>query len=191
MARPKTASKRVPPREKARAALARTRDGESHTVTRCMLAHMKRIARLEDLVVADLESEDAPWRVVRWVAWGKGKAQQRQRCDLVIHLRRSIDTPCGGWLDEHALKAAWDLLCDAIASARKRGLAQPSYDEIETGAYERAVRAADTRAKEKRGERGRERATAGAASPAIVAPTPLTLTAEERALLQKLLERAA
>lgn len=125
----------VSPMVRARAIVA----GEIGSVSSCQRQHALRMVRLSPTVIADLESEEAPLHVFRWVAWAATLTDQRRRTDLVIHLRRTIERPRNGWLEERHFYAAMEEWDQARSAARKRGGIMPAVHEIPLEAYRTAI----------------------------------------------------
>lgn len=124
----------VSPMVRARTIVA----GEIGSVSYLQRQIALRMVRLSPTVVTDLESEEAPIHVFRWVAWASTLTDQRRRTDLVVHLRRTIERPRNGWLEERHFYAALDVWDQARGAARKRGGIMPAAQEIPLEAY-RAV----------------------------------------------------
>jgi hypothetical protein len=101
-----------------------------------------RMVKLSPIVVLDLNAEEAPIHVFRWVSWAKGPAAQRRRTDLAVHLRRTIERRRNGWLEERHLTAALAVWEAAVADARARGLVTPRPDAVPAGRYQKAIDAA-------------------------------------------------
>jgi hypothetical protein len=141
---------------------------------RAALASARRITRLGPVLVTDLETELATYRIFRWVAWGKTATARHQRAALVLHLRHTIDTPRGGWPTDLQLTAALGVWQGAVADARAHGLAQPAPRDLPVAAYLSAF------ATVVRSKRRSPKGSARRASPRIV------LTDEERALIEAL-----
>lgn len=100
------------------------------------------MVRLPPMIVVDLEREEAPVRVFRWVSYGASHTDQRRRTDLALHLRRSIERPRNGWVFERPLGAAlaeWDRV---RSEARKRGGIMPAHNQIPLEAYRAAIEGA-------------------------------------------------
>ena len=120
------------------------RESKSAATSRQVLNHAMRIVRLASMVIVDLERNEAPVHVFRWIAWASTVTDQRRRTDLAIYLRRSIHRPRNGWLQERHYYAAlteWD---KARCEMRKRGSIMPSFDEIPLDAYRAAIEGATT-----------------------------------------------
>lgn len=90
----------------------------------------------------DLEQEQAPKSVFRWVTGGAAATMQRRRAELAIDLRRVIERPLGGWLEERHLSAALAVVEAEVAAARKRGGIARSVKDIPVEAYQAAIHAA-------------------------------------------------
>lgn len=121
------------------------RESKSAATSRQVLNHAMRIVRLASMVIVDLERNEAPVHVFRWIAWASTVTDQRRRTDLAIYLRRSIHRPRNGWLQERHYYAAlteWD---KARCEMRKRGSIMPSFDEIPLDAYRAAIEGAKKR----------------------------------------------
>jgi hypothetical protein len=117
----------------------------SEKQTRCTAA---RIHRLGAGVQIDLTKAEAPFHVFRWVAWSPrkgGLAAQRQRADIVLHLRRTFHRRQEGWFLEVECAAALGVWMAAIAEARSHGRMPPRVDEVAPELYEAAVREARTK----------------------------------------------
>lgn len=135
-----------------------------------------RLARIEDLIRRDLENEEAPKPTFRWVAWAaNGHHARRQRADLVLHLRHTIDTPAGGWHREEELGAAWETWQALVREARRTGVAQPRACDVPTTRYQDAI---DSVARSARKTPQR---------PAPPAVAPGVLTQEQRQILEPLI----
>lgn len=131
----------VSPMVRARAIVA----GEMGEVSYFQRQIAQRMVRLSPTIVADLESEEAPVHVFRWVAWAATLTEQRRRTDLVVHLRRSIERPRNGWLQERHFYAALDVWDQARSAARKRGGIMPAVHEIPDDTYRTAIEGARRR----------------------------------------------
>jgi hypothetical protein len=107
----------------------------------------QHIIQLSVMVVADLEAEEAPIHVFRWVAWASGATAQRRRTDLVLHLRRALERSRNGWLEERHLTAALAVWESAIQSTRLRGLIAPRPEGVPIERYRDAVDAARKRSR--------------------------------------------
>jgi hypothetical protein len=100
----------------------------------------ERMTRLPAMVIVDLELAEAPYHVFRWVACGANRTPQRRRADLVLHLRRSIERPLNGWLEERHLSAALRVLEEAANAVRRRGgYVVPGVQDIALDEYRAAV----------------------------------------------------
>jgi hypothetical protein len=111
-------------------------------VDKGQLDHSKRMVGLPPMVIVDLERDEAPVHVFRWVAWGASPAEQRRRKDLVIYLRRAIARPRNGWFRERHFAAAlaeWDR---GRSEARKRGGIPPTHEQIPLDTYRAVIDAA-------------------------------------------------
>lgn len=128
----------VSPMVRARAIVA----GDICPEAECQRYHAARMVRLSLTVIADLESEEAPFHIFRWVAWGATLTEQRRRTDLVIHIRRSIERPKNGWVEERHCAAAMDAWDHARSNARKRGGIMPAVHEIALEVYRAAIEGA-------------------------------------------------
>jgi hypothetical protein len=104
------------------------------------LRQYRRIAKLPQSIVDDLDGEDAPLHVRRWIAWGRGLAGQLQRLELALHLRHSIDRDGDGWLDARRHGAALRVLETARAEARAGGGAPPAVAALPLEAYQGAIK---------------------------------------------------
>ncbi len=167
----------------AREILAKAKSEPDANVARSVLAHARRIMRIEPIIALDLEQEEGPYRVFRWVAWGKTYAERRRRADLALHLRHTIDTASGGWLLEPHYTAALAVLDLAVAQAKARGGVQPRPVDLCASTYGDAIRGVP---KPRRSPA--LRAPAPPAPPAPSSPLPLLLNHEQRAALLPLLE---
>jgi hypothetical protein len=105
------------------------------------------IVQLSAMISADLEAEEAPVHVFRWVAWAKGATAQRRRADLVLHLRRALERARNGWLEERHLTAALAMWDAATEGARSRGLIAPRPEGLPVEQYREAILAARKRAR--------------------------------------------
>lgn len=108
-------------------------------VSRCQRHHAMRMIRLHPMIIVDLEREQTPTHLFRWVAGVSQISEQRRRTDLVIHLRRSIERPRNGWVENWQCLAAmneWDL---ARREARKRGSLLPAVHEVPLAVYRAAI----------------------------------------------------
>jgi hypothetical protein len=130
----------VSPMVRARAIVA----GQVH-VSRCQRHHATRMVHLHPMVIVDLEREEAPIHLFRWVAKVTKVSEQRRRTDLVIHLRRSIERPRNGWMDDWHCNAAMDAWDGVREEARKRGGIMAAVHEIPIEVYRAAIDAAKTR----------------------------------------------
>ena len=87
-----------------------------------------RLVRMSPMVVLNLQAEEAPLHVFRWVSEAHGAAEQRRRTDLAVHLRRSMERRRNGWLEERHLTAALAVWDEAVMAARSKGLISPRPD---------------------------------------------------------------
>jgi hypothetical protein len=100
----------------------------------------ERMTRLPAMVIVDLELAEAPYHVFRWVACGANRTPQRRRADLVLHLRRSIERPLNGWLEERHLSAALRVLEEAANAVRRHGgYVVPGVQDIALDEYRAAI----------------------------------------------------
>jgi hypothetical protein len=99
----------------------------------------RRMMKLSPIVVLDLEAEEAPLHVFRWVSWAKGASAQRRRTDLAVYLRRTIERRRNGWLEERHLTAALTVWDAATAEARVRGVIAPRPQAVSITRYEEAI----------------------------------------------------
>jgi hypothetical protein len=88
--------------------LARARAGEQ--VSKQALSTAQRIAALPPMIAYRLETHKAPYRVARWVAWGK-PLELYERVDLALFLHRA--RPSKGWPDAQHLKVAFEVYLQA------------------------------------------------------------------------------
>lgn len=137
----------VSPAAWARELDARARRGELPQVSKKSLHTARRIRRLPGSVILDLEAQEAPLHVFRWVAWTPQSniTEQRRRADLVLHLRRNFERAEDGWFREHEHKAAFDVWMGAIEQAGKRGLIYPRPEQVPAERYAEAIVAAAAR----------------------------------------------
>lgn len=91
--------------------LARIHAGKR--VTRQAQSTARRITALPTWVASKLETHKVPYRVARWVAWGKKTIELEQRADLAVLLRRS--RPSKGWPDARHLKVAFEVFLQSRA----------------------------------------------------------------------------
>lgn len=186
MARRKNVSEYVSPVVRARDIVARADRGEGAGLSPNCVWAARRILVLarEHAPSSALEAEEAPWAVWRWVAWGSTPLLRRQRAELAVHLRRTIDTAYGGWVRTSPLQAAWDVWQGAIRVAKARGLYQPHPADMPCDVLRGAVDGASS------GRRSQRRSPREVASPPAALPPPSTpvLTEAQRALLRPLLE---
>lgn len=137
-----------------------------------------RIARrLNTVLVARLEEQEAPLRITRWVAWAPSLPDQVLRCDLILHLRRALPRPADGWPIDVELRAALELLGVARATAIAAGAKPPAPADLAAARYAEAMASAK-----------RERRTRSSRSSAAAQPMT-ALTAKELALLRKVLRQ--
>jgi hypothetical protein len=92
--------------------------------------------------VLDLEGAEAPMHVFRWVSDAAGPAAHRQRTDLALHIRRSVERRRNGWVADVQLAAALGVWEDAVVAARGRGLITPRPDAIPLERYLHAIKRA-------------------------------------------------
>ncbi|MFT3764763.1 MAG: hypothetical protein QM820_04495 [Minicystis sp.] len=118
------------------------RSEQVKTASPKLKALAKRMVELPAWVIVDLEQEQAPKSVFRWVTGGAEPTMQRRRAELAIHLRRVIARPLGGWLEERHLSAALAVVEAEVAAARKRGGIARGVKEIPLDAYQAAIDAA-------------------------------------------------
>ena len=116
--------------------------GQAKSASPKLSALAERMAKLPPYVIMDLEQEQAPKSVFRWVTGGAAATMQRRRAELAIHLRRVIERPLGGWLEERHLSAALAVVEAEVAAARKRGGIARSVKDIPVEAYQAAIDAA-------------------------------------------------
>ncbi len=163
----------VSPWTRARAILAQKETETGAGRSRKSIETARRIVKMEVIARRDLVEAQAPYRVVRWVVWGENTSTARaKRTELVLHLRKVLPTPYGGWPDERALSAAWDYWQAEIDKARRRGLIQPWADDLPVEGYQQAIAALP---------RATRRTSRGAAPSSE--PEAVVLTAEEREAL--------
>src|SRR5262245_59656427 len=123
----------------AREILARARSEGLPKVSPPAASTARRITRLEYLVARDLEDAQAPYKTMGWVARGESMTARRRRADLVLHLRRTLPRPRGGWLREEHLRAAFDAWQREIDEARRLGLVQPFPEDLPVAKYVAAI----------------------------------------------------
>lgn len=116
--------------------------GQAKSASPKLSALAERMVKLPPYVIMDLEQEQAPKSVFRWVTGGAAATMQRRRAELAIHLRRVIERPLGGWLEERHLSAALAVVEAEVAAARKRGGIARSVKDIPVEAYQAAIGAA-------------------------------------------------
>lgn len=116
----------------------------------------ERMSRLSSMQVYVLEREEAPHQVFRWVAGGGRETAQRLRVDLVLHLRRSIERPLHGWLEERHLTAALRALEEARRAARRDGGKVPEARDVPLDVYQAVIEGA----RKQKGARARRPAEA-------------------------------
>lgn len=162
------------PLERAQATLYHVQSEGRSKIPRSAISTSRRIIALTDRVRRELDAAKAPYRVVRWVAWGQGRTAQQQRVALALHLSRTLDTACGGWPDDRALAAAWELWQSTIAAARRQGRRPPRCGAVPSARYAAAIASAT---------RSARRAPSNATR-----KEPLVLTAEQRAEFERLLQ---
>jgi hypothetical protein len=139
MKAPRATKAYTSPVKVAREALAPENEQKVSGKVRATAMH---IIRLSVMVVADLEDEEAPMHVFRWVAWASGAAAQRRRTDLVLHLRRTLERTRNGWPEERHLAAALAVWDRAVEQTRVRGLVAPRPEGVPVERYREAVAAA-------------------------------------------------
>ncbi len=127
--------------------------GQVH-VSRCQRHHaMKMVHHLHPMIIVDLEREETPIHLFRWVARVAQVSEQRRRTDLVIHLRRSITRPRNGWLEDWQCIAAMNEWDTARREARKRGGSLPAVHEVQLATYQAAIEGAKKKAQESETEK--------------------------------------
>lgn len=123
-------------------------------VSRCQRHHaMKMVHHLHPMIIVDLEREETPIHLFRWVARVAQVSEQRRRTDLVIHLRRSITRPRNGWLEDWQCTAAMNEWDTARREARKRGGSLPAVHEVQLATYQAAIEGARKKAQESETEK--------------------------------------
>jgi hypothetical protein len=153
------------------AAHARDKDKGSGSAAR----QARMVLRMDPLVIGDLAAEGTPYRIARWVAGGGTPTGRRQRADLVLHLRRTIETARNGWILDVALGAAYKAWRRVVDDARRRGLPQPRPCDLPTDTYVTAMASVEKRKRRK--------------SPASASgPTSVRLSAQEWAMLRQQLQ---
>jgi hypothetical protein len=108
-------------------------------VSKPALASAKRIQKLLSSCTYDLLAEKAPYRVFRWVAWGKTITERGQRADLAVHLHHTFRRRAGRWLDDVQHAAALEVWKRARAERWTRP------EEVDTALYAAALAAVPKR----------------------------------------------
>jgi hypothetical protein len=106
-------------------------------VSKPALASAQRIRKLLSSCTYDLLAAKAPYRVFRWVAWGKSFTERGQRADLAVHLHRILPRRAGRWLDDVQHAVALEVWNHARAERRP----PPRPEEVEASLYAAALAA--------------------------------------------------
>lgn len=104
--------------------------------------YLRARRRLLPVVARQLRDEDAPWHVIRWVAWAPDTAQQSLRVRLILHLRHHIERKRDGWHQDRERAAALRVLDEARAEARRVEAPCPQPDDIPADRYAEAIESA-------------------------------------------------